>query len=260
MSNATTPLPAAFGSWQFQQTSDTAGLSFDIAPGDEIPVWRSELPADPEVAAAQLTENEAQTQDSITALNAVPDRIDALVQQAQQATAGGISFDTGAVEALPEPEAELLDMVQTINRPTTGVSFALGGEDQSKIEAAFAQFGDDMQGLLRLVTHFAWVDTEVEGELLGRSVVSWSGDLDTNWGRGLKVESYQLHKRALVQAFATRNIALHAITITAQTAIKLSVLLATPASAILALPLAWKFVKQIMADVQKYKEITEVPS
>jgi hypothetical protein len=253
------PLPAAFGSWQFQQTSDAVGLSFDIAFGDEIPVWRSDLSADIKKASAKLTEHETHIQDSMAALNDVPERIDALVHQAQLASAGGVSFDSAAIGALPEPEAELLDMVHTINLPAAGVSYALGGEEQSKIEAAFAQFADDMQRLLRLVTHFAWVDTEVEGELLGRSVVSWTSDLDTNWEIGLKTETYQLHKRTLVQALATRNVTLHAITITTQTAIKLSILLTTPASAILALPLAWKFVKQIMADVQKHKEITQIP-
>ena len=259
MNNETAPLPAAYASSKFQQVKDTAEISFGLASGEGIPVWRSQLPADPERAASQLAENETQTQDSINALNAVPDRIDTLVQQAQLASSGVVSFDTAAMDTLPQPEADLLDLVETINSPAVGVSFAVGGEDQSKIETAFAQFDDDMQRLLRLVTHFAWVETEVEGQLLSRSVVSWTGDLDTNWAAGLKADIYQLHKRSLIQALATRNIALHAITITAQSAVKLSVLLATPGGAILALPLAWKFVKQILADIQKYKEITKIP-
>jgi len=259
MSKDSPPLPAAFGYWQFETTSDKPGGSFEAASttDETVPVWRSEFPADPVAAAAALTENENQTQGSIIALNSVPDRIDTLLLQVQLADPAGVSFD---ITSMPEPEAELLDLVQTINMPATGVSFVVGGEDQNKIEEAFAQFDSDMKRLLRLVTHFAWVETEVEGVLLGRSVVSWTGDLDTNWATGLKADIYQLHKRSLIQALATRNIALHAITITAQSAVKLSVLLATPGGAILALPLAWKFVKQILADIQKYKEITKIPS
>jgi hypothetical protein len=255
MRTDTTPLPAAFGVWQFQPTGESAGVSFDLASSAGVPLWRSVLPANLDQASGQLADNEAQTRASLAALAAIPGRIEVLVQQAQRAGAGEVSFDA---ITMPEPEAELLDLVGTINRPAAGLSFAVGGEQQNKIEMAFAQFEDDMQRLLRLVAHFAWVETEVGGQLLGRSVVSWTGDLDTNWKSGLKADIYRLHQRDLVQALATRNLALHAITLTVQSAIKLSVLLATPGGTLLALPLAWKFIKQILADVQKYKQVSQV--
>ncbi len=258
MNKDSDPLPAAFGEWQFKPSTDTPAVSFglDAASDEGIPVWRKDLSADPDDAAAELTHSEALTQVSLDELNAVPDRIDNLIQQAQIAGAGGISFE---VATMPEPEADLLDLIDTINRPAVEVSFAIGGEDRSKIEGAFDQFGSDMNQLLRLVTHFAWVETQIEGELLGRSVVSWTGDMDTNWATGIKDEVYQLHRRSLNQALVTRNIALHAVTITTQSAVKLAVLLAAPGGALLALPVAWKFVKAIMADIQKYKDLTKVP-
>jgi hypothetical protein len=259
MSNETASFPAAFASWQFQDAQDSANVSFDLASAGEIPVWRTELPADLDQAADQLIAEAAQIEDTLSALDTTPERIDALVRQSQLASTGGVSFDAAGLDALSEPDADLLDMVQTINSPTVGISFAVGDERTTKIETAFHQFNDDMGRLLRFVAHFAWVETEIGGELLARSVVSWTGDLDTSWGSGLKEEIYQLHKSSLAQALATRNIALHAITITAQSAIKLSVLLATPGGGLLALPMVWKYVKQIMADVQKYKEITKVP-
>lgn len=258
MENKTDSLPKALRGWQFSTVPDLPGVAFSMETDavNQVPIWRSDLPANPEMAAADLAENDAQMQLSLQALEAVPERIDALVRQAQGASLGGVSF---AAETLAEPEAELLDFVQTINRPSTGVSFAVGGEEKSKLEAAFAQFGEDMEHLLRLVTHFAWVETQIDGRLMGRSIVSWSGDLDTSWKSGLKDEIHQLHKRSLYQALATRNLALHAVTITAKSAAKLAVLLATPGGAILALPVVWKYVKQILADVENYKEITKVP-
>ena len=255
------PLPDAFGGWQFSPTTDTSSVSFslDTTPDEQIPVWRQELPLDPEAATAELLENEAQMQLSMQALDEVPGRIDALVLQTQQASLDGISFAADSLETLPEPEADLMDLVQTINKPAVGVSFEVGGEDQSKLETAFTQFGADMEHLFRLVTHFAWVETQIEDVLLGRSIVSWTGDLDTSWKSGLKDEIHQLHKSSLNQALATRNLVLHAVTITTKSAAKLAVLLATPGGAILALPVAWKFIKQILADVQKYKELTKIP-
>jgi hypothetical protein len=255
------PLSDVFGGWQFTSITGAPGVSFDLGGTSEaqLPVWRQELPSDPEVAAAQLQENEARMQLSMQALEAITGRIDALVESAQPAGMGGISFAAVSLEDLPEPETELMDLVQTINKPAAGVSFAVGGEDQSKLEAAFAQFGADMEHLLRLVTHFAWVETNLEGTLVGRSIVSWTGDMDTSWKSGLKDEVHQLHKSSLNQALATRNLVLHAVTITAKSAAKLAVLLATPGGAILALPVAWKFIKQILADVNKYKELTKIP-
>jgi hypothetical protein len=259
MNNETTTPSALFGSWDFQSSQNAPGVSFGVSSAAEIPVWRTELPADLDEAAQKLAQDEAQLNDSITVLNSTPDRIDALVRQAQMANTAGISFDAASPDPLPEAEAELLDMVQTINSPAVGVSFAIGSEQQSDLETAFHQFNDDMTRLLRQVANFAWIETELSGDLVARSVVSWTGDLDTNWASELKEEIYQLHKRSLTQALATRNIALHAVTITAHSALKLSVLLATPGGGLLALPLVWKYVKQIMADVQRYKEITRVP-
>jgi hypothetical protein len=259
MNNENIALSPVFGSWQFQSTQDVPGVSFGVSSTVEVPVWRSELPADPGDAALQLEQDEAQLDDLLTALNSTPDRIDALVRRTQMADTASISFEAASPDPLPEPEAELLDMIHTINSPTVGVSFAVGDEHKSNLETAYHQFNDDMARLLRQVANFAWVETELSGDLVARSVVSWTGDLDTNWASGLKEEIYQLHKRSLIQALATRNIALHAVTITAHSALKLSVLLATPGGGLLALPLVWKYVKQIMADVQRYKEITKVP-
>jgi hypothetical protein len=259
MNNDSDPLPAAFESWQFESDKSVPGVSFglDSAPEERIPVWRKDLSADPEVAAAELTASEALTQASMEELDAVPGRIDDLISHVQSESVGGVSFAAPSTEALPAPEAELLDLLGTINSPAVGISFAVGGEEQGKIENAFDQFGSDMNRLLRLVTHFAWVETEIEGQLLGRSVVSWSGDLDTNWASSAAAEVYQMHQRSLNQALVTRNIALHAVTITTQSAVKLAVLLAAPGGALLALPVAWKFVKGILADIQKYKDLTQ---
>jgi hypothetical protein len=116
-----------------------------------------------------------------------------------------------------------------------------------------------MDDLLRLVTHFAWVETQQDNLLIGRTVVGWSGDLDTLWLPGLAPERRDLHRRSLHQALGSRNILLHATVVTVRSAAKLAVLLATPGGAVLAIPVAWKFVKEIMADIEKYKLIAETP-
>jgi hypothetical protein len=83
--------------------------------------------------------------------------------------------------------------------------------------------------------------------------------LNTAWKPGLLPENRDLHRRALQQALATRHIVMHALVVTTGSAAKLALLLTTPASALLALPVAWKLVKQIMADIEKYKQIAKIP-
>lgn len=254
-------IQAVFGRWQFSPLDEQPGISFDLegAPEEQVPVWHSDFSIDPVEADAQLAEMEGILHLSSAALDDVPARIDALVIRAQQMATAGVSFSPAALEALPDPEAAALDLIQTINMPAAGLSFSPGGEEQGKLQAAFDEFRSDLDQLLRLVTNFAWVETQLDGSVVGHSVVSWTGDLDTSWKTALKAEVHQLHKRSLNHALATRNLALHAVTVTVKSAAKLAVLLATPGGAFLALPVAWKFVKQILADVQQYKQLTKIP-
>jgi hypothetical protein len=132
-------------------------------------------------------------------------------------------------------------------------------EQRGKLEEVYQRFDADLNRLLRLITHFAWVETVIGEFLIARTIVSWDGDAGTVWGGGLKVREYQNHVRSLEQALASRNIILHAVIVTVQSAAKLAVLLATPGGAVLALPLVWKFVKQILADVERYQNLQNRP-
>jgi hypothetical protein len=76
--NETVPIPAAFSSWQFEPAEDTAGIAFGLGESEDIPVWRTELPADLDQASQQLNSDQAQIADTLAALNTTPDRIDAL--------------------------------------------------------------------------------------------------------------------------------------------------------------------------------------
>jgi hypothetical protein len=244
--------PAVFGLWSSQPSPEDADLSYDLGPGvvEAPPVWRLELPPDQVGAASQLADWKALLISSQEALDEVPERLDRL--EMGRGSAGGISFGQPVIGDLPDPESDLIILIQALHQPLLGVSFGTGDEQRGKLEEAFQRFKDDMERLLHLVTQFAWVETEQGGVLLGRTVVGWSGDADTAWRNGLKAEAYRLHIQSLAQALASRGIILHALVVTVQSAAKLAVYLATPGGALLALPLAWKFVNQVLADVEKY--------
>lgn len=229
------------------------------AVAQAYPVWRVDLPADSTSAEMILAERQEVLGASQLALEDIPERIENLVLQTRATGGVGLSFAAPSTEAMPKPEAEALELLHALELPAVGLSFAAGSEERRGLEQAFDQFKVDMDDLLRLVTHFAWIETQQDGRLIGRTVVGWSGDLDTLWQPGLTPEQHELHRSSLRQALASRNILLHAVVVTLRSAAKLAVLLTTPGGALLAVPVAWKFVKEIMADIEKYKLIAETP-
>ena len=91
--------------------------------------------------------------------------------------------------------------------------------------------------------------------MLARTVVGWTGDLDTLWEQYLRPEQIDLHRRSLNLAITSRAAMLRTFIVTTQGAAKLSILLATPGGAILALPAAWKYVNQILAELEKIRDL-----
>lgn len=258
-----TSLPEAglFQSWQFQPAPAAPGLSYvvDAAGAEALPVWRLDLPADPQAAQSTLSQRQELLLTSQMALADVPDRIESLVQHARASGGVGISFAPPPAEALPEPESDALELLHALEMPAVGLSFAAGSEERRGLDNAFTQFKADMDNLMRLVTHFAWVETQQDNLLIGRTIVGWSGDLDMLWRSGLAPQAQELHQLSLSQALASRNILLHAAVVTVRSAAKLAVLLTTPGGAVLAIPVAWKFIKEVMADIEKYKLIAQIP-
>jgi hypothetical protein len=88
----------------------------------------------------------------------------------------------------------------------------------------------------------------MQEDLLGQTTVSWSGDVNTVWRVGLSPEDVKLHQRTLALALQSRDTLLQILVMATQFAVKLSVLLAMPGGAILALPAAWKFINQVLAE------------
>ncbi len=109
----------------------------------------------------------------------------------------------------------------------------------------------------RFVGHYAWVETRTQGQLLGQTAVSWTGDANTVWQEGLDPAQMALHQRTLTLALASRDTVIRTFILVASGAARLSVLLATPGGAILALRAAWKFVKQVQAELERHQQITK---
>jgi hypothetical protein len=109
------------------------------------------------------------------------------------------------------------------------------------------RFQKNTRGVLEGVQHLASVETRMEGGLLARTLVDWTGDQVTAWESALTPEQHSLHERSLAIALRSRFAMIKMVSIAAQGAAKIATLIAAPGGALLALPVAWKYLEKILS-------------
>jgi hypothetical protein len=251
--------PNVLGLWETTSTPAEGAVSFAApgapAPEENVPVWSVNISGDLRQAAADLDEGLARVDASRDALAAARTRLDALVAQPPSTT--GVSFAVASAEPdLPAPEQELLKQLATMKGEEAAVSYGLFGlPSRDDLGAAEEQFKAVMARIAQSLFYYALVETRVEARLMGRTSISWSADAKTLWQLDGRAEVFALHRRSLRLAVESRNAMLRMFMLTAQAAVKLSVLLATPGGQLLALPAAWKFINQVLAEIGQYREL-----
>ena len=237
--------------WEFISAPAVEAPSFSAA-GEQppvIPIWRLDLPADSKHAQERISQRAELTRASMLAIETIPWRVNQLIERRRPAKESVTSFDANAAP-LPAAEAELLRMLEMIETGDPALSFSSPGLQAREVEQAGKQFLEESQRLLRRFSHFAWVDTLVQGQLIGRTQVGWTGSMNSAWLGRLDQAQMSLHLRNLETALEARNVSLRILTVSIQSTVKLSVLLAAPGGAFLALPAAWKFVNQLLAQAR----------
>ncbi len=226
-------------------------IAFDVngATEPEGAVWHVDLPRDPEMARRQLTQRAAGLNRFDANLTVAGRRLVEFRDRAERG-AGAASF---SVQALPAPEQALLGWLGEAES-RAAVSYGLG-ED---IAAGWAQARDQLAAVVEravdLVVYYARVETDVEGESLGRTTVGWTGSMDTAWRAELTPKEVSLHTGALALALQSRNAYLRAFALASRGAVMLAALpalLAAPGGALVALPAAWKFIQDVLAELEQ---------
>jgi hypothetical protein len=238
-------LPPVFHHWQ---PAPRAGgdISFEAAaPVEQISLWSLDLPADPEAAAATLTQAEVQLRATEDLLDEAPARLEALSARLQSGAEAQFGLESTGGAPIGAAEAALLPWIDAFQPGQ--VSFGGEGLSRGDIGASIAQLRQAVEDLLGQVLYLARVETRQQGVLLASSLVDWTGDLDTAWGEAISAEERGLHQRSLALALKARIALLRIIMTTTQGAVKISALIAAPGGALLALPAAWKYVQQLLA-------------
>ena len=224
---------------------------FDVSgePAVEPPTWRITLPATPDTAAASIAEAEADLDAAERALD------EALARLARFASGapGDVTFEVGGEgETQPpaDPEARLAALLQTPVTPGD-ITFGLGDEVGSAWQEASRQFMGFLDRLRRLIANYAWVETYGGERRIGWTVVGWTGDTDT-WQPALSLPlEAELHQRALDLALRSRLTMIRLFVLAARGAIILSRAIATPLGPVLAVPAAWRFIQDVLAELHQ---------
>lgn len=248
--------PAPPGPWQVRQPPAEArsfGLGSAATPVD-APLWRVDLPVDLAAARAAfaVAETDLSLQEAVIA--AAPARIGALA-----ASGGAVSFST---RGMPAPERQLLALVSELRGeagafsagqaggPASAGAFSAGQADRPTWAEAEARFRAFVAQVQDAVTNYAVVETLVEGRLICRSSVSWTGDIRSLLQVRLTARHEQLHRRSLALALRSRAALLTTFGAVMRGGAIVAMMASSPAGAVTALPAAWKFVDQLLDDLR----------
>jgi len=243
-------LPTIFEAWSFAHGSDEGILSFsadDHSVEESIPTWHMDLPAGSESSTLDAAEESLAR--SEFELDSIPERLDTLLVAART---GAVSFDTPFSPA----EAELFDLLDRSHLSPEMTSFDLFSSQRDKLQDAGQTFQNAILKLSQMVSHMAFVETNVEGRLVGRTRVRWSGDFASLFPSAIAAEELTLHQRSLNLALASRRLAVSMIARTAQGAAKIAAYLAAPGGILLALPVVWKYINSVLSEIKTYQEIS----
>ena len=242
---------AVIGGWR---SLPEDALSFAAGPEDEETLlWRADLPANELAARELLARQEAELAASEELVVEAGTRL--LQLQPGMVAEAAASFSTVAEM---EPEEELLMTLGALRAEVTGdVSFALGlpglPADWRETVADYLAFTRQM---LRLLQPSLQIETRVGETLIAVSRFQLGGDADHSWPVAFPAEQAWQHGRTVRLTLQTRRALLGLMTEVTSGAIVLAPrFLGGGASAILALPATYKFIKSSVAKLRQLRTL-----
>ncbi|MEI7771655.1 MAG: hypothetical protein WCI67_16815 [Chloroflexales bacterium] len=162
---------------------------------------------------------------------------------------GGVSF--AAAGRTPAPELELMGLVGELRAAESGTgSFGIREAASSGWDEAEEKFRAFAAQVHETLTNYAVVETQVEQVLIGRTSVGWTGDVRSLLVAEINPEQADLHRRTLALALESRAAMLRTFTTVLRGAAIVATMISSPLGAVAALPAAWKFVDQLLADIR----------
>ncbi len=208
------------------------------APDSDALRWLVHLANDRAQALASLGDAEGWLDVAGRALQGVGGRIERLV-----------SLGDGAPG--PGPEAALAELLRS--GPAGPGTAGASAEQGERWERLARQCRDAVAGVVQATTRRGWVETHLGGRRIGWSVVDMAGSITTVVPARLDPWRVDLHERAVRLTIRSRTAFIRQLAIVARGAALLAVALGTPMGPALALPAAWKFADDVLAEARWHR-------
>ena len=245
-----------FGIWDVVQDM---GVSFSTSEHDlpEYTSWRIDLPADQVQADIFIGRAEIRLIAAQSGLEAAGVRFDPFVRQ----VAGGVHFDAGDQGSEFTPaDQETAALIWSLRTRNAELDFDLDPEAKGKWAQITQQFQSFLKQVEKTISHYAWVETRIDNESIVQTIVDWNGSFKTTWQKSPDKQLIGLHERSLKLTLASRAAMMRTLAVLSAGAMKLSSILVMPGGAILALPVAFNYIRQVQAEIVgngKQKEKTD---
>lgn len=228
----------------------TARPSSNFAIGSATPtidplVWRISVSGDPNDAQDEFDTGQFTLQALEARLALVPARLQSVLPLGGHPKSPSSSFGFGpGTVPLPEAEREIL---KTLAPARGSVSFSVGETATAQTESS--RLEQMLARMLERLTRYTLIETRVDEHLVGSSRVALAGDFASSFSPDLSLAQAALHQRAVALALKSRDAWLRIALLTMGSAIKVAGTLSTPMGAVIALPAAWSFVRNVMAEI-----------
>jgi hypothetical protein len=243
-----------FGMWDVVPA--TSGISFGTgeAAAPEKPVHRINF-ATPDEGAALLTAQQCELQDQQATLTQIEQRLAEIGR-----SGSGVSF-AAPIDQPPEfvqPEQNLEAAMQRITAP---VSYGLfdrkqQAEQESDLDAT-NQWRQFLEQVREMIANYARVETEIAGNPIGQTAVSWTGDFRTIWTPAVTAADMNLHRRNVDVTLQWRLGTLRFVGVVGAGAANVAIKVGVPGGQLLALPAVWNFVKDVLKEWRKLQALKQ---
>ena len=239
---------AVIGGWQSKPDDS---LSFTTGEDASVQLWRADLPASETAARAMFGERAAAMEESKRLIAAAG----AQMQQLHPEMIAGAATSFAA-RAEVAPADELLLTLGALRAEAGGdVSFALGlpglPADWRETVRDYFAFSEQM---LRLLRPSLQIETRVEAALLAVTELQLDGDANHSWPTSIPAGQAWQHGRTVRLTLQTRQALLQLMAQVTTGAIALAPrFLGGGATAVLALPATYKFIKRTVAQLRQLR-------
>jgi hypothetical protein len=273
-----------------------AGLVAFAAGELPAPRWRIALGRDLDTSHRALAGGERSVADTHARLDDVPDRLDRAIDhalgdalgdalggaaQAPRTTRALASFaaptaEAGLIAALePDRRARSADRVTADARLIAALVGDTAALDPARLawsaDAAPAastepepepepgRLGSLLERIADLARGRSRIETHVEGALIAHSVTTLSGDTELWIAPRLSLTGARLHARSVAVAVRTRHAWARILTLVVRGASRLAAF-GLPAGAVSALPVVWRFVRDVLRELRHRDTALRAPA